>query len=142
MQFVVVRDVPVDPSFVVIPGNDYLYEVTYANKIERILIGSGVKVVLRPATKEIKTEQAIQQVENEQASVKTLTERYFMLDEIKADYIVQTYQTSKQVKISKKETGEILTVLLIPDYHNNPQALSSKEIIFNALLRMGILNVN
>ena len=51
-QFVVLRDVPESPSFVVIPANDYLHEVVFANEVENAIISAGVKVVMRPVTKD------------------------------------------------------------------------------------------
>ena len=40
-----------------------------------------------------------------------MTERYFELDELTADYLVQTYATPAQVKISKLSTREVLTII-------------------------------
>ena len=57
-QFVVLRAVPESPSFVVIPANNYLNQVAFANEVEAAIIGAGVKVVSRPATKEITKEVA------------------------------------------------------------------------------------
>ena len=143
MQFVVLRDVPENPSFVVVPPNSYLHEVTYANKIERILISSGVKVVMRPSVKEVTTEESARQGEDGIASGTSIKERYFAFDEINADYIVQTYASSKQVKISRSDTKEVLTVLVIYDHrsmstYNNE--LNRRKIIFNALQNLGVLN--
>ena len=80
-KFVVLRDVPHAPSFVVIPANTYLHEVEFANKIERAIIGSGVKVVMLPSTKEVTTEQVIEETKGSQASGMRLTERYFEFEE-------------------------------------------------------------
>ncbi len=110
-QFVALRDVPQSPSFVVIPVNSYLSEVEFGNKIEQAIISSGVKVVMRPSTKEVTTEQVLEQSEDTQATGMKLTERYFEFEKINADYIVQTYATSQQVKITKRETQEVLAVL-------------------------------
>ncbi len=143
MQFVVLRDVPENPSFVVVPPNSYLHEVTYANKIEQILISSGVKVVMKPSIKEVTTEESAQQTEDRTASGTSIKERYFAFDEINADYIVQTYASSKQVKISRSDTREVLTVLVIYDYSSmSPydNELNRREIIFNALQNLGVLN--
>lgn len=123
-QYIVLRDVPPSPSFVVIPANDYLYEVEFANHIENALIGAGVKVVIRPATKEVLTEQTVRGLERRQTDGQQsnlgagarLTERYVEYENIDADYIAQTYKTSRQVKISKKETREILAILVAPTH--------------------------
>lgn len=50
-SFVVLRDVPISPSMVVVPVNPLAYQVEFANDIEGI-IGSGVRVLQRPVTKE------------------------------------------------------------------------------------------
>lgn len=138
-HFVVLRGVPQSPSFVVIPANSYLHEVEFANKIELAIISSGVKVVMRPSTKEVTTEQTIEEAKNSRASGVRLTERYFEFEEINADYIVQTYAASQQVKITKRETQEVLTVLVIDiSKHNGPTAKWRKEVFSPALVKMGI----
>lgn len=50
------RNVPESPSFVVIPANNYLYQVMFANEIEKAIISVGVKVVMPPATKDVTKE--------------------------------------------------------------------------------------
>ena len=108
-NYIVLRDVPQSPSFVVIPVTNTISEVSYANIIERAIIAAGVKVVLRPASKEV--EETTTTPTNNGDSTKILTERYFELDELTADYLVQTYATPAQVKISKLSTREILTIV-------------------------------
>lgn len=138
-RFVVLRDVPPSPSFVVIPANDYLSEVTFANEIERAILGAGVKVVMRPSTKEVTTEKVTEETEGNQASGMKLTERYFAFDEIDADYIVQTYATSNPVKITKRETQEVLTVLTVQTALHDPAPAEWKRKRFKQVLaKMGI----
>ncbi len=116
IQFVVLRDVPEFPSFVVIPANNYLNQVAFANAVEAAIISAGVKVVSRPATKEITKEVAvegkIQTIEGNQAAHKSgegkLIERYAEFADIEADYIVLTYANFRQIRIIKKQTAEIL----------------------------------
>ena len=112
--FLVYRDVPTNPSFVVIPTNDYLYQVEFANKIESYIIRSGLKTVRCPASKVVETKKQVTQAQVEskegQAAEATLTERYYSFDETDADYIVESYADTKQLKIIKKATKEILTV--------------------------------
>ena len=125
-QYVVYRDVPECPSFVVIPANNYLREVAFANHIEDAIISAGVKVVIRPATKEVMTEQTVRGAEYKQAedlqsdleADAKLTERYFEYENIDADYVVRTYHTSQQVRIAKRESREILAVLVAPTHHD------------------------
>lgn len=108
-NYIVLRDVPQSPSFVVIPANNTIPEVSYANVIESAIIAAGVKVILRPVSKEI--EKTITTPTNDGGSTNILTERYFELDELNADYLVQTYVTPAQVKISKLSTGEVLAIV-------------------------------
>ena len=118
-QYVVLRNVPKSPSFVVIPANNYSYEVRFANEIESAIISAGVKVVTRPAIKEVMTEKAVHGAEGIQgsgaqairAADAKVTERYFAFDDISADYIVQTFANPEQVKFTKRESMEILAVL-------------------------------
>ena len=142
-QFVVLRDVPESPSFVVIPANNYLHEVEFANEIEDAIISAGVKVVMRPATKEVTMEKTVQRAEGKQtddvksilAADAKLIERYSAFEDIDADYIVQTYVTSKQVKIAKIETREILAVL---EAFQSDEYYSWPTTIYKALAKMGI----
>lgn len=108
-NYIVLRDVPQSPSFVVIPANNTIPEVSYANVIESAIIAADVKVILRPVSKEI--EKTITTPTNDGGSTNILTERYFELDELNADYLVQTYVTPAQVKISKLSTGEVLAIV-------------------------------
>jgi hypothetical protein len=143
-QFVVLRDVPESPSFVVIPANNYLHEVEFANKVENAIISAGIKVVLRPATKDVTTEKIIQGAEGQQAAdVKLiqsaeakLIERYSAFEDIDTDYIVLTYVTSRQVKIAKRETREILVVLLASQPEHYSYTWPKK--IYETLAKMGL----
>ena len=58
-QFIVYRDVPDSPSFVVIPATNQLYQVHFANEVESAFIGCGVKVVVPPEIKEITIEKSV-----------------------------------------------------------------------------------
>ena len=142
-QFVVLRDVPESPSFVVIPANNYLHEVEFANTIENAIISAGLKVVIRPATKDVTMEKTVQGAKGKQDDGRALIqsadakliERYSTFEDIDADYIVQTYVTSKQVKIAKRETREILAILEISKFDRFP---SWQRTIRKALVEMGI----
>ena len=137
-KFVVLRDVPQSPSFVVIPANTYLLEVEFGNKIEQAIISSGVKVVMHPSTREVTTEKVLEKAEGNQAAGMKLTERYFEFEKINADYIVQTYATSQQVKITKRETQEVLAVLTLTAPYNTPTIEWRRKFLTRALAKMGI----
>jgi hypothetical protein len=134
-QFVVLRNVPESPSVTVIPANDYLREVEFANNVEEAIIGAGVKVVMRPSTKEVTTEKEVQETEGNRAAEAKLTERYFAWEDVQADYIVQTYVTSRQMKITKKQTREVLAVLVVPTYHASQEW--REKVLYDALAKMG-----
>ena len=146
-QFVVLRDVPESPSFVVIPANDYLHEVVFANKVENAIISAGIKVVMRPATKDVTMEKTVQGAKasktDDRALIQSadakLIERYSAFEDIDADYIVQTYVTSRQVKISKRETEEILAVLVAKQYMDAAGQVYIWQLkLKKALAKMGI----
>ncbi len=136
--FVVSRDVPDSPSFVVIPANDYLSQVEFANTIESYLIACHVRVLAKPGTKQIEsTKQAAQsgaQPAQAAATQATLTERFVAFDETNADYIVQTYSDTQQLKIIKKATTEVLATFELKYDESHPPA----EIIRNALISLGV----
>lgn len=114
--FVVQRDVPISPTFVVLPFNDFQPQILCAEQAESALIAAGVKVVMPPQkkkdveiSKRIDAEQAklghgsdrIQPITGklDSASLETTgaymtrVERYIDYGEISADYIVRTNGT-------------------------------------------------
>ena len=133
-NYIVLRDVPQSPSFVVIPVTNTISEVSYANIIESAIIAAGVKVVLRPASKEI--EQTTTSPTNNGNSTKILTERYFALDELNADYLVQTYVTPAQVKISKLSTREVLTIINVHRVHRGQGGEDPRDTMLKVLSRL------
>ena len=150
-QFVVLRDVPESPSFVVIPANNYLNQVAFANEVEAAIISAGIKVVMfsqarKEVTKEVAVEGEIQAIEGNQAARKSgegkLTERYVeFFEEIKADYIVQTYAGSKQIRIIKRQPREILAILNLSEdlYIEKGNKISyRRRLVADALASMGI----
>ena len=127
-QFIVYRDVPESPSFVVVPANRRMYEIYFANEIEEAIISCGIKVVKRPSTKRIRTEESIGGVEGNRvrdpnASVSSVreadakrVESYLEYHPTGADYMVETYGAERQVKISRRDTREVLAVFYAKRY--------------------------
>ena len=142
-QFVVLRDVPESPSFVVIPANNYLNQVAFANAVEAAIISVGVKVISRPATKEVTKEVAveggIQAIEGTQAAHKSgegrLIERYAAFGDIEADYIVLTYANFRQIRIMKRQTREILASI---EVFFVTEAPALRKQLVDVLKKMGI----
>ena len=117
--FIVQRDVPQNPTFTVMPANNSFSEVTFAHTIESCLIGAGVKVVQRPATKTVQTEEV--KTKNKPTSEPALegkgiavTETFWAYEPTDADYYIQTYSASGQMKVVKTETQEVLAILIMP----------------------------
>lgn len=139
-EFVVLREVPHNPSFQVVPTYIDPYEIAYANNIERALIGSGVKVLTRPPHKEVTTEKISQQEKIREKTYETRKLEYtFEYGEIKADYLVQTFYNPRQIKIIKVATQEILTVFIIPVYTRADSTTYRREKILSCLAKLGII---
>ena len=150
-QYIVYRDVPELPSFVVRPPNNYMHEILFANEIEEAIIGCGVKVVQRPGTKQVTTEASIGGMQGErihdpgtavtsvrEADAKRV-ESYYEYENIDADYVAETCVDKRQVRILKKETLEVLTVFYANDYLIKPgKRLSWRYKVYETLRRMGI----
>jgi hypothetical protein len=140
--FLVQRDVPSSPTFTVIPANDYLYQVDFATQIEGHLISCGVKVIVRPVSKEIETRKSASQTEafQEKAGEKEATqiERYHAVDETSADYIIQSYAEANFVKIIRRTTGEVLAAFEFKTGSRDPFSTTSSKTICEALTNLGI----
>lgn len=150
-RFFILRNVPESPSFVVIPANNYLSQVMFANEIEEAIISAGVKVVMfsqatKEVTKEVTVGAGLQAIEGDQAARKSgtgkLTEKSVELSEgVTADYIVYTYANSKQIRIIKRQTREILTVLNLSEnlYREKENKIAyRRKLVVDALVSMGI----
>lgn len=153
-EFIVLRDVPESPSFVVFPANDSLYQVEFGNQIEMAIIGCNVKVVNKPAKKEVTKAvgKGVLGVEVEHNRAMQgdagyqLIESYPSYHDFNADYIVITYASTKRVRIIKRETEEVLASLEMKGYvgpttKNKPitEAAYYRRRISTALSKMGIL---
>lgn len=123
----------------------------FANEIEEAIISVGVKIVMRPATKDVTKEVAVEggiaAIEGNQAAHKSgegkLIERYVAFEDIDADYIVYTYAGSKQIRIIKKQSREILAVLKMEAAYRNAitgkrERGSYSRAVSDALASMGI----
>lgn len=124
---VVSRDVPDDPTFTVVPANDQIREVTFANEVENAIIAAGVKVLryYRPTPTEVTKEAALgeeqsgkklraepYEIDEKAASQKgsaKVTKKYIEIEGgVQADYYVETYSYRRHVKISNGK--EVLAV--------------------------------
>ncbi len=114
--FLVLRDVPAEPAFVVLPFNTGAQETTYADRVEQALLASRVSVRSRPNIKVIGTERELRGsgAENPGASVmiegQTLSESYVEWGAVDADFIIRTHAAARRLKVENAASGEILTV--------------------------------
>ncbi|TAK56670.1 MAG: hypothetical protein EPO24_10925 [Bacteroidetes bacterium] len=131
--YVVQRDVPQNPSFVVIPASDYYDEIAYANKMEACLIRLGLKVVTRPGQKFVVTEKGTAKAnlnnENSETELNAgglgRTEKYWALDSTSADYYIHSFLELQQIKVVKKSTKEVLTIF---STNIKPRRMRTKEV--------------
>lgn len=117
--FVVQRNVPQNPTFTVYPANHSFSEVTFANAIESYLIGSGVKVVQRPALKSVQTEEI--KTKDKRTSEPAIegkgiavTKTFWAYEPTDADYYIETNSISGQMRVVKTQTQEVLSILIMP----------------------------
>jgi len=140
--YIVQRDVPSNPSFTVLPANELLYQVHFANRIEEFLIGSGVKVNRRPASKYVETKQNVEKVnltpvDAAKGSI-LVTEAYRTLEEFSTDFLVETYADSKQIKFTNRKTNEVLTVFILDEGLSKSDYDAQLGVIHDSLEKLGV----
>ena len=111
--FVATADSPETPTIAVIPANNGLYQHHFANVVEEKVIESGLSVTRRPGTVEKELSQGAelaQMAGDAQAAEQTavITQTYSGFEESSADYLVQTYASSNQVRIVEKDSERVL----------------------------------
>jgi len=111
--FVVSRDVPVSPTFVVVPATDYLDDINNAGEYESYLLAVGIRVVQLPGERTTVSVQddavAHREPQDATGSRKITAEIYRRVGDLEADYIVVTDVEFHRVKIVRRSDGEILT---------------------------------
>ena len=111
--FVATADSPDTPTIAVIPANNGLYQHHFANVVEEKVIESGLSVTRRPSTVEKELSQGAelaQMAGDAQAAEQTavITQTYSGFEESSADYLIQTYASSNQVRIVEKDSERVL----------------------------------
>jgi len=130
--FIVRRDVPENPSFVVIPVSWHEDDIEYADTFEETLIKFGLKVVNRPSIRNVtetkgvvsnigtetkgvvsntgtETKGVVSNIGTEQTGSKTMREEYLSYEATGAHYVILTNVNSKRAKIVNIKTREILS---------------------------------
>jgi hypothetical protein len=118
--YVVLRDVPMSPSFVVIPAGAEEDHVAFANRVESVLIESGVRVLSTPGLRHVETERAQglgasgERLGPNESDGRSLDmearrrEEFLTYADTAADYLLVLYDDPVRIKLTRKETGEIL----------------------------------
>jgi hypothetical protein len=128
--FIVRRDVPDTPSVVVVPSSWSRNDLEYADKIEEIVIGFGLKVVQRPSTRIItETKGAVGTTGGETVNgvgTKTLKEEYVAYQETGANYLLLTDENSSRFKLILINTHELLASVKVGRYEPCGNAFSEE----------------
>jgi len=118
-NFVVLRDVPPNPSFSVISATDYWGQHDFANQVEEALVNLGVAVITPPASKEVLTRKGVsidgmgKGLVGSRVSDSMIVEKYYTLDESTADYLIFTESGSKRIKIVKRTARQVIATFTI-----------------------------
>lgn len=129
--FLVLRDVPESPSFVVIPFNSYLEQVEYANRIEESLIKAGAVVQQRPHVRDIVEEKQMgagtaaatnDEVNAQSGELKT-TEAYSVYDGVTADYVVYTEKNERRIRVERRTSNELVSVFKLHKWESKSDAM-------------------
>jgi hypothetical protein len=111
--FVATADSPENPIIAVVPANNGLYQHHFANFVEEKVIESGLSVTQRPSVVNQEISQGAEMAQlagDAQAAKQTavITQSYSRFEESSADYLVQTYTSSNQVRIVEKASQRVL----------------------------------
>lgn len=98
---VVEHDVPADLTVTVIPSHSRRADISFANKIETLLLQSKVKVVERPVFRYKGEERA------KKARAGAL-DHVALYKETAADYIVATYVGDRRIRILNRASGQVV----------------------------------
>lgn len=122
--FVILRDVPQRPSFVVIPASYSQEETKFSSAVESVLLRAGVSVIEAPTIKSVTTERGVGTSAAEDqamgarggAAAAKVTESYLSYDELTADYVLRSNKRLGEIKIIKRDTAEVLVIFKPPQY--------------------------
>jgi hypothetical protein len=137
VYFVVLRDVPLHPTFAVQPWDDS-HTGYYANLAEEALIRFGVRTLIKPTHKEGGTTEGA--LRTESASSGVMGKESHNNWGTEADYVISINESTKRTKIIKTDTHEILTSFAMP--YTGPtkeeKEFNFKVTLHDALTSLGI----
>lgn len=123
-QFVVLRDVPENPSIVVVPNGYSSSQIELADKTEEMLMKFRIKVVQRPTLRRVtETKGAAKSTGGDEGSAvgsKGMTEEYFAYEETGADFLLLTDENTDRAKLVNIKTKEILASVKALAMNYNP----------------------
>lgn len=131
-SYVVSRDVPESPTFVVLSGSADEDEVEYANRMTSYLIAAGVRVVDLPASREAVSAES--QSDREKDPPILLLEQFQKIRAVDPDYILWTDVEYHRLKFVKRPGGEVLASIVL----RNPRPSEEEEQFREALVSLGI----
>lgn len=110
-NFVVSRDVPAQPSFIVVPASTYPDQIEYADRFEGYLLAAGIRVLVTPAVREnltIKEGSQMHAEDNVLSEARSVVFEWSDAVKSSATYILSTDSEFSRVKIIRRDGGEIL----------------------------------
>ena len=134
-QYVVLRDVPASPTFVVFPESDSPRDYVWADEISAGLIANRVKVLQRPAilnryrTAETTFKAGDVSLQEEEKIASNL------FNNTDADYIVWGRARGRHITVVRQATNELLYSGVLID----AEFSSREELIRKMLLALGVL---
>lgn len=141
--FLIQRNVPESPTVVVIPATNHLYQHHFANEIENKVVEAGLRTIERPVitTQEVSQEAALaQQPDVDQAAQQSaeITQTFSGFSETSADYVIQTFAASDQIRIIKRSSSDVLASFTMPEERGGPQTREEHKPIRDALREIGL----
>ena len=115
-HYIVYREVPEAPTFVVIPLSHSEAEMAFSAIIEKSIMANGVKIVQRPV---IKQHEVVRSRDNDaffsKKGPEDVTESFsaYSIPPDYADYFVLTTSAARRVKIYNPKTKEILAIFQV-----------------------------
>jgi hypothetical protein len=143
VYFVILKDVPLHPTFAVHPWDDS-HTGYYADLVEEALIRFGLRTLIKPIHKAMGTPKG-EEVGTTEDALRTESESVEAIEQEsyhtgRTDYIISIDESTKRTKIIKTDTNEILTSFVMP--YTGPtkeeKEFNFKITLHNALSSLGI----
>ena len=157
-QYVVLRDVPENPSITIMPINYSEKQTDMVILLEEMLLSFRVKIVIAPSIREVITQKGVtferddpRDMFGESIMEGNITERYFSYGDFASDYVLISDADDKRIKIININTQEILTSFTYENVYSTvfKEGRYEKELnksfqkeLYNTLVLLGIINTS